>query len=103
MLGEIYLCQFPFTSGTASKIWPALVLVDLQLDAVICRVTSVLASGPLGIVLYDWQQAGLLKPPVARLDRLVTADRGIFMRRLGVLSSSDLTVVKDAWNHHMRL
>ena len=29
MFGEIFICQFPFTSGAASKIRPALVLFDL--------------------------------------------------------------------------
>ena len=33
MFGEVFICQFPFTSGTASKIRPALVLFDLQQDA----------------------------------------------------------------------
>jgi hypothetical protein len=27
--GEIFICRFPFTSGTASKARPALVLFDL--------------------------------------------------------------------------
>jgi mRNA interferase MazF len=103
VLGEIYLCQFPFTSGATSKTRPALVLFDLQHDAVICRVTSVSYSGALDIVLQDWQQAGLLKPSVARLDRIVTADRKVFMRRLGILTARDIVAIKDAWNRHMQL
>ena len=47
MFGEVFICQFPFTSGTGSKIRPALVLFDLQQDAVICRVTSVSRTGTL--------------------------------------------------------
>jgi hypothetical protein len=45
MFGEIFICQFPFTSGAASKIRPALVLFDLEQDAIICRVTGVLRTG----------------------------------------------------------
>lgn len=30
MFGEVIICQFPFTSGTGSKIRPALVLFDLS-------------------------------------------------------------------------
>ena len=30
MFGDIFICQFPFTSGAASKIRPALVLFDLE-------------------------------------------------------------------------
>lgn len=103
MFGEVYLCQFPFTSGTASKIRPALVLFDLQQDAVICRVTSVARTGALDITLNDWQAAGLLKPSVARLDRIVTAEKTIFLRRLGVLSAADMDAVRNIWNAHMTL
>jgi len=35
MFGDIFICQFPFTSGAASKIRPALVLFDLEQDAII--------------------------------------------------------------------
>jgi mRNA interferase MazF len=103
MFGEVFLCQFPFTSGVGSKIRPALVLFDLQQDAVICRVTSVLRSGPLDVTLHDWQPAGLLKPSVARLDRLVTAEKAIFLRRLGVLSPRDSAAVRSTWNEQMKL
>jgi mRNA interferase MazF len=103
MFGEIYICQFPFTSGTASKLRPALVLFDLQQDAIICRVTSVTRVGPLDVTISDWQQAGLLKPSEARLDRIVTAEKRVFLRRLGVLSKTDLEAVRAAWNREMRL
>ncbi len=103
MFGEIFLCQFPFTSGTGGKVHPALVLFDLGQDAVICRVTSVHRSGPLDVTLNDWQAAGLLRSSVARLDRLVTAEKSIFLRRLGVLSPADLVAVRSTWNNQMLL
>lgn len=104
MFGEVLLCQFPFTSGTASKVRPALVLFDLDPDVLICRVTSVQRTGPLDVTLADWQAAGLLKPSVARLDRLVTAERSVvFLRRLGVLSTADQASVRAVWNGRMRL
>ena len=81
MFGEIFICQFPFTSGTGSKIRPALVFFDLQQDAVICRVTSVSCTGTIDVTLADWQAAGLLKPSIARLDGLVTAEKSVFLRR----------------------
>ena len=104
MFGEVFLCQFPFTSGTSSKVRPALVLFDLGPDALICRVTSVPRAGPLDVTLADWRAAGLLKPSVARLDRLVTAERNVvFLRRLGMLSAVDQSAVRTAWNQHLRL
>jgi mRNA interferase MazF len=103
MFGDIFICQFPFTSGAASKIRPALVLFDLEQDAIICRVTSVLRAGALDVTLKDWQTAGLLKPSVARLDRVVTAEKSVFVRRLGALSAEDQKAIRDRWNQHMRL
>ena len=103
MFGEIFICQFPFTSGTGSQIRPALVLFDLQQDAIICRVTSVIRTGTLDVTLNDWKAAGLLKPSVARLDRLVTAEKIIFLRRLGVLSDLDLAAIRQTWNEQMKL
>ncbi len=103
MFGEVFICQFPFTSSQTSKVRPALVLFDLQQDAIICRVTSVSRAGSLDVPLKDWQAAGLLKASVARLDRIVTAERSVFIRRLGVLSAADLASVRTTWNQHMRL
>jgi mRNA interferase MazF len=103
MFGEIQLCRFPFTSGAGSKIRPALVLFDLGQDAIIARVTSVQRIGPLDVTVSDWQAANLLKPSVVRLDRIVTAEKSIFMRRLGVLSSNDLEAVRTTWTLSMRL
>jgi len=103
VFGEIFICQFPFTSGAFSKPRPVLVLFDLQRDVLICRVTSVLRSGPLDVILMDWAQAGLAKPSVARLDRLVTAKKTILRRRLGILSAADQLAIRAAWNQHMQL
>ena len=103
MFGEIYLCEFPFTSGASSKPRPVLALFDLGADAVVCRVTSVARSGALDIPLTDWQEAGLLKASVARLNRLVTAEKSLLWRRLGRLSERDKTAVRQAWNQQMKL
>ena len=103
MFGEVFICRFAFTSGAASKIRPVLVLFDLQSDAIVCRITSILRNGPLDVRLVQWQIAGLLKPSVARLDRIVTAEKTVFVRRLGMLSRDDLESVRKIWNDQMRL
>ena len=43
----------------------------------------------MNVAIKDWQTAGLLKPSVARPDHVVTAEKSIFLRRLGVLSPED--------------
>jgi mRNA interferase MazF len=103
VFGEIYICQFPFTSGEFSKPRPVLVLFELSEDVVICRITSVLRDGDLDVSIENWQSGGLAKPSVARLDRLVTVERKILGRRLGVLANADIARVRAIWNQHMRL
>jgi mRNA interferase MazF len=103
VFGEVFICQFPFTSGSLSKPRPALILFDLQQDVLICRITSVPRSGPLDVALADWAQAGLVKPSIARLDRLVTAEKTVLTRRLGQLSAADQTAVRATWNRYMTL
>jgi hypothetical protein len=60
-------------------------------------------TDPLGVLINDWQFAGLLKPSVARLARLVTAEKSVFLRRIGVLSAADLEAVRQTWNRNMKL
>ena len=103
MFGEVFISQFPVTSGMMSKVRPVLVLYDLGADVILCRVTSAQCSGALDVVLSQWQAAGLLKPSVARLDRLVTAEKSVLLRRLGYLGPADLAAVRARWNEHMRL
>jgi mRNA interferase MazF len=103
IFGEIVLCEFPFTSGTTSKRRPALVLFDLREDVIICRVTSVQHSGPCDVAIEDWLAAGLLKPSVARLDRIITAEKQILLRKLGTLNASDKESVRTVWNDQMHL
>ncbi len=103
MFGEIIICKFPFSSEADSKVRPALVLFDLQQDAIICRITSVQHFGVLDVAINEWQSAGLLKPSVARLDRIITAEKTIFLRRLGILAPNDLKTVRMTWNRYMRL
>ena len=101
--GEIYLCQFVLTSGAGGKVRPALVLFDLDDDAIICRITSVSRSGTLDVALTDWESAGLLKPSVVRLGKIVTAEKAILFRRLGVLGRTDAEAVRNVWNRMMQL
>jgi mRNA-degrading endonuclease toxin of MazEF toxin-antitoxin module len=101
--GDIFICRFPFTSGDISKPRPALVLFDLGPDVVICRITSVQHTGGLDISVADWASAGLAKPSVVRLNRLVTAEKTLLGTRLGELSAVDQQTVRMAWNSNMKL
>jgi mRNA interferase MazF len=57
----------------------------------------------MNVAINEWSQAGLLKPSIVRLDKLITAERSVFLRKLGVLSDRDLEGVRSRWNEHLRL
>jgi mRNA interferase MazF len=95
--GDVYVCRFPLTSGTFSKPRPVLILFDLEVDVVICRITSASYSGSLDFELRSWSVAGLEKPSVARLNRLVTAEKSLLTKFLGRLAASDAAAIKAAW------
>lgn len=103
MFGEVYLCRFPFTDGVGSKVRPALVLFDFGEDVVVCRVTGRLRVGSMNVPINDWSEAGLLKPSIIRLDKIISAERSVFLRKLGVLSDRDVEAVRAGWNEHLRL
>ena len=100
---EIYLCDFPFTSGTSSKKRPCLVLLDLGADVLIARVTSIPHAEPCDLPIRDWQQAGLLKASTVRLSRLVTIERDLLLKQLGTLTSFDRDLIITLWQTKMQL
>ncbi len=101
--GDIFICRFPFTSGGISKPRPALVLFDLGLDVLICRITSVNHRDALDVPVVDWSAAGLAKPSIVRLNRLVTAEKTLLLSRLGELSTADKDAIRSVWNSQMTL
>ena len=78
-------------------------LFDAGLDVVICRITSAARSGELDVPVTFWREAGLEKPSVIRLNRLVTAEKTLLIQQIGRLTIADAGNVKEAWNKQMIL
>ena len=100
--GDVVLVPFPFTSHTASKRRPAIVVSniaynDARPDLVVMAVTSQLRPSPtLGEVQVDqWQAAGLLKPSVIK-PVFATLERALVIRQLGTLSATDRAELRRA-------
>ncbi|MDX2142069.1 MAG: type II toxin-antitoxin system PemK/MazF family toxin [Rhodospirillaceae bacterium] len=93
--GDVVLVPFPFTSQTASKKRPAVVVSSgsynqSRPDIVVMAVTSQLRHGSSAneIWLKDWQAAGLLKPSVVK-PVFATLEQNLVIRRLGGLNAGD--------------
>ncbi len=101
--GDVYICVFPFTSGQGAKARPVLILMDLELDCLVCRITSIPHRGFLDLAVSHWQEAGLEKPSTIRLSRLVTVEKQILKLCIGRLAAEDLNHVRSLWNEKLRL
>jgi len=99
--GDVVLVPFPFTSQTASKKRPAVIVSNraynaARPDVVVMAVTSQLPSSTLGEAqIGEWRTAGLLRPSVVK-PVFATLERALVIRQLGTLSTADRTTLRKA-------
>ncbi len=100
--GDVVLVQFPFTSQTASKKRPAVVVSsrgynEARLDVVVMAITSQLRIGATSgdVSVQSWNVAGLLKPSVIK-PVFATIEQSLVIRRLGALDATDKQALRDA-------
>jgi mRNA interferase MazF len=100
--GDVVLVPFPFTSQTAAKKRPAVVVSNrayntTKPDVVVMAIISQLRSAPsLGEAwVGQWQAAGLLKPSAIK-PVFATLEQALVLRQLGTLGASDLAALRKA-------
>ena len=100
--GDCLLVPFPFTSQTASKKRPAIVVSSraynaAKPDVIVMAVTSQLRpAASLGeVFVKDWKQAGLLKPSAIK-PVFATLEQALVIRQLGALNAADKEALKQA-------
>ena len=100
--GDVVLVPFPFTSHSASKRRPAVVVSGARYnqskpDIVVMAVTSQLRpTATLGDVwVSEWQQAGLLKPSAVK-PVFATLEQGLLIRSLGRFVEADRSALAAA-------
>lgn len=105
--GEVVLVDFPFSSGTAQKLRPAVVV---QSNSYNLRLTSTILapitsntrhSGESTQVLIDpatgdGRSTGLLKLFVIKCENLATTEVRLVRRKIGTLSSAAILLVDQA-------
>jgi mRNA interferase MazF len=101
--GEIWLAEIPFTSGTASKLRPVVVLWTDAADVVVAAVTSAPPRSATDVSLQNWAGAGLLVASTVRLSRLDCLEHILMRRRLGVLAPADAGQLKHVWAKEIQL
>ena len=100
--GDVVLVPFPFTSQTASKQRPAVVVSTraynlAKPDIVMMAITSQLRPTPaLGEVwLSQWQAANLIKPSAIK-PVFATLEQAMIIRQLGTLDAADQAALRPA-------
>jgi mRNA interferase MazF len=100
--GDVVLVPFPFTSQTALKRRPAVVVSNRTYsasrpDLIIMAITSqVRPSRGLGETwISAWQAAGLLKPSVVK-PVFATLEQALVIRQLGALGADDQAALRTA-------
>jgi len=90
--GDIVLITFPFTDLSGSKLRPAVVLADTNLDITVCFITTQIGwQEPTDVLLTPTATNGLRKQSLIRTSKIATLDRSLAKGLLGRLGSTELT------------
>ena len=94
--GDIVLITFPFTDLSGSKLRPAIVLADTNLDLTVCFITTQLQwKDPLDILLTPTQINGLRGLSLIRTSKIATLDKLLAKGLLGKLITVELAELNN--------
>ena len=101
---DIVLVPFPFADLRSQKKRPCVVLAvfspyKLKEHYVVAMMTSHLdRSFPHDVVLKNYEEAGLPKPTLIRVAKVVTIDSSIVIKRIGSITAEDKKNTVKAFN-----
>jgi len=102
--GKIVLTRFPFTDLSSSKRRPALVLIETRAaepDTIVAFISSIIPEikSESDFTLLpnhpDFENTGLNKSSVIKLDKLATLSKAIFTGEIGELTQSTFIEVQQ--------
>lgn len=92
--GDIVLITFPFTDLSGTKLRPAVVLVDTNLDLTVCFITSQTQwQESFDLLLTPSDQNGLRKASLLRTNKIATLDKSLAKGLLGKLSDNEIELL----------
>jgi mRNA interferase MazF len=98
---DVVLLPFPFTDLSTTKQRPCLILAVFQPGGlsehyIEAMVTSQLAglAFPGDTLLAKWREAGLPKPSLARLSKVVTVEAALIRKKLGTVQTLDRQAIR---------
>jgi mRNA interferase MazF len=100
--GDVVLVPFPFTDLSARKQRPAVVIsanwfnqsrADCVLVAITSQIPAALDRDQILLPASDLQLAGLPKPSLVRLGKIVTIQQALIHKQLGQLPAATFTAI----------
>jgi mRNA interferase MazF len=98
---DLVLLPFPFTDLRTTKQRPCLILAAFQPRGLSEHYVVAMVTGHLDGVAFPgdtrftkWREAGLAKPSIARLAKVVTVERSLIRKRLGTVQASDRLAIR---------
>lgn len=89
--GDIVLITFPFTDLKGSKLRPAVVLADTNLDLTVCFITTQIQwEESTDVLLLPNQINGLKRQSLIRTSKIATLDKALAKGLLGKLNQKEL-------------
>jgi mRNA interferase MazF len=99
---DVVLLPFPFTDLRTTRQRPCVILAafrprGLPLHYVVAMVTSQLSglAFPGDTLLTKWGAAGLPKPSLVRLAKVVTVDDSLIRKKLGAIHTADRKTIRQ--------
>ena len=95
--GDIVLISFPFSDFSGSKLRPALILFESDLDLTSCFITSHLEwKSPTDIIISPNKTNGIKKESLIRTNKIATLDRTLAKGILGRLTNNEIDVLNSS-------
>ncbi len=91
--GEVWLADVVFKGSNQLKQRPVIIVgneLALDVDIIVSPVTSQESRNEFDVVIEFWQEAGLLKPSVARTSKIFSIHGSELKHNLGLLYNHDL-------------
>jgi len=97
--GDMIITHFPFTDGVGKKPRPALVLCDTDDgDVTIARITSsIIPILSFTIAITNWEVAGLYKPSILNMAKLISIHKSLVMFHIGHLQLNEKSIISKAF------
>ncbi|MGC1176889.1 MAG: type II toxin-antitoxin system PemK/MazF family toxin [Candidatus Saccharimonadales bacterium] len=106
VLFGIYTARFPYLDSGSDKIRPVIVISrphGPHNAVAVVPISSKMTRTPVDVMLNDWQEAGLMKPSIARVHRLTTMLQSDLASQLGVLGLVDIHALKRSLRNLLQL